>query len=255
MGNLILIGGSLVLKRKKKREYAKDLKIERGVFDRRTMLILYNLLNKNIIEEVIGITKEGKESIILAGKAKDNYVAIKIYRTEACNFKTMWKYLVGDPRFFRVKKARRSIVNMWCQREFKNLMIATKARVTCPKPIAFKENILIMSFIGEKDIPAPMLVSIRPPNPKKVYEDVLKNMKKLTKANLIHGDLSAYNILYLKKPFFIDFSHGITSENQLAPELLERDIKNINSYFSKLNTHVKDSKTIYNQLIKLIRKK
>ncbi len=243
------------LKRKKKREYAKDLKIERGVFDRRTMLTLHGLLNKHILDEIIGITKEGKESVVLSGKSRDKYVAIKIYRTDACDFKTMWRYLVGDPRFSRVRKNRRFIVNVWCQREFKNLVITKKAGVLCPEPIAFKENVLVMSFIGEKDIPAPMLINIKPPNPKKLYEDVLKNMRKLTKAGLIHGDLSAYNILYLEKPFFIDFSHGATTENPLAPELLKRDIKNINSYFSKLNVRVKNSEILYNQLIKLIRKK
>jgi len=54
--------------------------------------------------------------------------------------------------------------------------------------------------------------------------------------------------------FFIDFSHGTTSESSLAPELLKRDVKNINSYFSKLNVPVKESNTLYEELISLIRK-
>ncbi len=245
------------LKRKKKREYAKDLKIERGVFDKRTMLTLHGLLNKHILDEIIGATKEGKESLILVGKKGKKYVAIKVYRTDASDFKSMWRYLVGDPRFVRVKKkgrSRESIINLWCQREFKNLMIATKAGVTCPKPIAFKENVMVMSFIGEKDMPAPMLVNIKHPNPKKIYNDVLKNMKKLTKAGLVHGDLSAYNILYLKKPFFIDFSHGTTKDSPIAPELLKRDVKNVNSYFSRLGVSVKDIEKLYGELVKLIQK-
>jgi len=252
LNNLILIGDSLVLKRKKKREYAKDLKIERGVFDKRTMLTLYDFLNKNILDEIIGITKEGKESVILAGKKGKKYVAIKIYRTEACDFKTMWKYLVGDPRFFRVKKARRSVVNTWCQREFKNLMIATKAGVACPKPIAFKENVLIMSFIGENGVSAPMLIDVilKPEDIDYVYKLVTNEMKKLFKAGLIHGDASEYNILSDRgRIVFIDFSQAVTLKHPSAIEFLKRDVHNIARYFQRQGMVISE-KEIYDKIVK-----
>lgn len=243
----------MVLKRKKKREYYKELKTVRGVFDERTRLVLYRLLSKLEISAE-SLVKEGKESVILSGLTKNKkWVAIKVYRTMACDFKNIGRYLVGDPRFAKIKKNRRFIVNLWCQREFKNLKTAHRAGINCPKSIAYKENILIMSFIGESGIPAPRLIDVIPEKPEKVYEKVLKDMKKLAKIGLIHGDLSAYNILFLDKPFFIDFSHGTTGKNPIAPELLKRDVKNINSYFSKLNVGVKDSETLYKELIELIR--
>ena len=164
----------------------------------------------------------------------------------------MRKYLLGDPRFHLIKKKGRLITNMWCQREFKNLQIATKAKVDCPKPISFKENILVMSFIGENGEVAPRLIDIIPENPEKIYKIIIQNIEKLTKAGLVHGDLSAYNILLSKKPYFIDFSHGTTAKSQLAPQLLKRDIKNINTYFNKLNVAVKDSNALYGRLIKFI---
>jgi len=245
----------MVLKRKRKREYYKEFKTVRGVFDERTLLVLYRLLNRKKIS-VESLVKEGKESVILSGLTKDKeWVAIKVYRTGACDFKAMWKYLVGDPRFHRITKKRRTIVNLWCQREFKNLKIAQEANVNSPKPLFFAENVLIMSFIGEDGIVAPRLIDIIPDNPKKLYEFVLKNLKNLLKAGLVHGDLSAYNILLLDEPYFIDFSHGTTIERQLALELLKRDIKNINSYFSKLNTSVKDPKKVYKELNQIIKEK
>ena len=244
----------MVLKRKKKREYYKEFKIVRGVFDERTLLVLYRLLNKKQISGESAI-KEGKESVILSGLTKQKeWVAIKVYRTEACNFKTMWKYLVGDPRFRRVKKRRRSIVSLWCQREFKNLKVAYEAGVDCPKPLFFKENILIMSFIGE-GLAAPRLIDVKPESPERVYKKVLKNLRRLAESGLIHGDLSAYNILLLDKPYFIDFSHGTTINSPLASELLERDIKNVNAYFSKLDIAVKDSEKIYKALNQLLKEK
>jgi len=245
----------MVLKRKRKREYYKEFKIVRGAFDERTLLVLYRLLNKNKIS-VESLIKEGKESIILSGLTnRKKWVAIKVYCTKACNFKNMSKYLVGDPRFQRIKKKRRFIVNLWCQREFKNLKIARNAGVDCPEPLFFEENVLIMSFIGNNGLAAPRLIDVKPDKPERIYKEILSNLKKLVENGLIHGDLSAYNILLHKKPYFIDFSHGITLKNPLAPELLKRDIKNINYYFSKFDITVKDTEKLYKKLERVIREK
>jgi len=245
----------MVLKRKRKREYYKELKTVRGVFDERTLLVLYRLLNKNKIS-VESLAKEGKESVILSGLINNKkWVAIKVFCTIACNFNNMWRYLVGDPRFHRIKKKRRFIVNLWCQREFKNLKIAKKAGVDCPEPLFYAENILIMSFIGKKGLIAPRLIDVKPVKPERIYEKILSNLEKLVESGLVHGDLSAYNILLHKTPYFIDFSHGTTVKNPLAVELLKRDIKNINSYFSKLNITVKDSEKLYKKLERVMRKK
>jgi RIO kinase 1 len=243
----------MVLKRK--RESYKEFKIFRGAFDERTLLVLYRLTNKNSIS-VESLVKEGKESIILSGlKEEKDWVAIKVYRTEACDFKAMWKYLIGDPRFFGLKKNRRTIVNSWCRREFKNLKIAHEANVDCPKPLCFMENVLIMSFIGKDGKVAPRLIDVYLENPEDCYEGVLENLKKLVKCGIVHGDLSAYNILLHEKPYFIDFSHATTIENPQAFELLKRDVENINVYFSKLNVPVKDSKDIFNGLIRFLKSK
>lgn len=244
----------MVLKRKRKREYYKEFKIFRGVFDEHTMLILYRLLNKNRIS-VESLIKEGKESVILSGKTKEgDWIAIKVYRTEACDFKSMWKYLVGDPRFKKVKKKRHSVVKLWCQREFKNLKIAQDAGVDCPKPYDFKENVLIISFIGSGRELAPMLINIVPKNLEEVYKEVLDNLKKLINAGLVHGDLSAYNILFWDKAYFIDFSHGTVIKSPIALDLLKRDVKNVNSYFSKLGIQT-DTEKIYKELEQVIKEK
>jgi RIO kinase 1 len=245
----------MVLKRKRKREYYKEFKIVHGVFDEHTLLVLYRLLNKTKIM-VESLIKEGKESVILSGLTPEKkWVAIKVYRIEACEFKKMWKYLIGDPRFKDLKKKRRTIVNLWCKREFKNLKIATKAGINCPRPIAFRENVLIMSFIGEDGLPAPRLIDVILDDASLVYKEIIRDLKRLIKSGIVHGDLSAYNILLWDKPYFIDFSHGTTVDNQMALELLKRDIKNINSYFSKLNLHLKQPEKIYEELKRIIEKK
>jgi RIO kinase 1 len=158
--------------------------------------------------------------------------------------------LTLDPRFKGLKKERRSVVNNWCKREFKNLKIAFANNVTCPKPIAFKENVLIMSFIGENGEPAPRLIDIEIENMQDVYSFIVDGMKKLAKAGLIHSDLSAYNILIHDVPYFIDFSQAVMKDHPLAKEFLDRDVKNINSYFKKAG--VKTQENLFDELIKIM---
>ncbi len=233
-------------------EFFEKFKIERKVFDRKTILAILKLMNKGYVKIVESLIKEGKESCVLSGKdKKDNWIALKVYRIEHCDFKNMWKYLVSDPRFYGVKKSRRSIVYTWCKREFKNLKIAFSAKVSCPEPIAFFENVLVMSFLGENGKPAPRLidVSLDEKNALAVYESIMEEVKKLAKAKLIHSDLSAFNILLLEKPYLIDFSQAVPFSHPLAKEFLVRDLKNINSYFKKIGISVKSEEEIIKELI------
>jgi RIO kinase 1 len=208
-------------------------------------------MDKGIIKSIESTVKEGKESLILSAKNKENnWLAIKVYKTLHCDFKSRWGLLTLDPRFKGLKKERRSVVNNWCKREFKNLKIAFANNVTCPKPIAFKENVLIMSFIGENGEPAPRLIDIEIENMQDVYSFIVDGMKKLAKAGLIHSDLSAYNILIHDVPYFIDFSQAVMKDHPLAKEFLDRDVKNINSYFKKAG--VKTQENLFDELIKIM---
>jgi len=225
------------------KDFWEKFKIERKVFDRKTLLAIFRLMNKGYVKTVESLVKEGKESCVLSAKdKKGNWVALKVYRVEHCDFKSMWKYLVSDPRFFAVRKDRRSVVYNWCKREFKNLKIAFNSGVWCPEPIAFFENVLVMSFIGEEGKPAPRLIDLvlSEEDAKIVYEEVIENLKKLIKAKLIHSDLSPYNILLKERPYFIDFSQAVTFSHPLAKDFLERDLKNINSHFQRIGIDVKE---------------
>jgi RIO kinase 1 len=221
----------------------EKFKIERKVFERRTIFAILKLMNKKILKSVESVVKEGKESVVCAGKSyEDENVAIKIYRTLHCDFKNMWKYLIADPRFRRVRKDRFSIVKSWARREYKNLKRAFENKVNCPKPIIVHENILVMSFIGENFTPAPRLIDVKINNPNKIYKQVVRNMKKLVMARLIHSDLSAFNILlHNNKPYFIDLSQAVTFAHPLALNFLERDCNNINNYFRKLGVEINEN--------------
>ncbi len=125
-----------LMKEKRSEEY----EVLEEVFDRSTLMVIYDFLNKGVIDEIHGVVKAGKESRVYWGKDKQgNELAIKIYLTVSAEFrKGMWKYIEGDPRFKGVKRDTRSLVFAWAQKEFRNLEQATMAKVRVPKPIAVK---------------------------------------------------------------------------------------------------------------------
>jgi RIO kinase 1 len=212
------------------------------VFDRSTLMVIYEFLNKGVINEIHGVVKSGKESRVYWGKDRQgNELAIKIYLTLSAEFrKGMLKYIEGDPRFRGVKHDTRSLIFAWAQKEFKNLEQATAAKVRVPKPIAVKNNVLIMEFIGKNGVSAPSMKEQLPKNPEKTYKTLLGYLKRLyCKAELVHGDLSEYNIMiWQNRPILFDVSQAVPLSHPMADFLLHRDLKNLNAFFNRLGVTV-----------------
>ncbi|NWG10816.1 serine protein kinase RIO [Candidatus Bathyarchaeota archaeon] len=212
------------------------------VFDRSTLMVIYNFLNKGTINEIHGVIRAGKESRVYWGRDNQrNELAIKIYLTGSAEFrKGMTKYIEGDKRFKGVKHDTRSLIFAWAQKEFKNLEQATAAKVRVPKPIAVKNNVLIMEFIGKDGDQAPTLKELAPKNPAKTYEILLEYIRRLySGAELVHGDLSEYNIMILRgRPVLFDISQAVPLSHPMATYLLHRDLTNLNRFFSRLGVEV-----------------
>jgi RIO kinase 1 len=222
------------------------------VFDRSTLMVIYDFLNKGTINEIHGVVKAGKESRVYWGKdGQGNELAIKIYLTLSAEFrKGMLKYIENDPRFKGVKRDTRSLIFAWAQKEFKNLEQATAAKVRVPRPIAVKNNVLIMEFIGENGVSAPSMKEQVPKNPKKTYETLLTYLRKLyIKAELVHGDVSEYNVMIWKgRPVLFDISQAVPLSHPMASFLLHRDLINVNRFFSKLGVNVSSIEKCYEKV-------
>jgi RIO kinase 1 len=211
----------------------KDFEVFGKVFDEITIRTLIQLRNARLLKVIVGIVKEGKESVVCSAKDfNDNWIALKIYRILHSDFKKMYNLLILDPRFSRVKRDRKSIVFNWCKREYKNLVYAFKKNISVPKPLGNLNNVIVLEFIGENGIPAPQLREIKPNY--ELYLEIIENLKKLKKIGLAHGDLSEYNILVHKeKPYFIDFSQGVREDCKAFKEYIEKDLERINNFFKK----------------------
>jgi len=243
---------SYEIKRLMKEKRSEEYEVLEEVFDRSTLMTIYDFLNKRTIDEIYGVVKAGKEARIYWGKDPDgNELAIKIYLTVSAEFKKgMLPYIEGDPRFAHIRRDTRSLVYAWAQKEFKNLQRAHEVGVRVPKPIAVDNNVLIMEFIGKNGVSAPLLKEAPPKNPKRVYRRLLTYLKKLyQKARLVHADLSEYNIMiWNDQPVLFDVSQGVPIEHPMADQLLRRDLENLYRYFKKLNVDIMSVEEMYKRV-------
>lgn len=225
------------------------------VFDSTTIMTL-SKLQKEYFEEIKGPIATGKEAnVFLATGKKDSvydFVVLKIYRVDTSSFNNMIDYVRGDPRFLRVKRGKRDIVYAWAKKEYSNLIKAGRAGVRVPKAITYKNNVLVMEFIGNKTIPALTAKRNPPDNPKKWYKSIINYMKLLyNKEELIHSDLSEYNVLNKDgEPVIIDIGQAVLKQHPMAMSFLERDIRKVNSWFSRLGVDVKTDEEIFDEVTK-----
>ncbi len=126
----------------------------------------------------------------------------------------------------------------WCQHEFGALRSLHAAGADVPEPLACGENAILMEFIGDRSGAAPTLHEIRltPTEGRELLDRLIENVRiLLADCYRVHGDLSAYNVLYWDGEIrLIDFPQAIDAINHpLAYELFERDIDRLCRYFTR----------------------
>ncbi|MEM0224661.1 MAG: serine protein kinase RIO [Desulfurococcaceae archaeon] len=213
------------------------------VFDYSTVMTIIELYRRSIIRKISGVISSGKESKVYFGYDKSgNPLAIKIYLISSAEFrKSIYKYIIGDPRFEGLKpKDMRSLILAWARKEFKNLVRMYESGVKVPKPIACLNNVLVMEFLGEDRARYPLLVEayreLTENELYTIYELVVGELEKIVcKAKLVHGDYSEYNIMVKSdlEIAVIDVSQAVDINHPNAYEFLKRDVENIHRFFTK----------------------
>ena len=111
----------------------------------------------------------------------------------------------------------RKMVRVWAEKEMRNLKRLRTAGIRCPEPIEVRENVLVMTFVGDRDgwqvsfLPissvSGSLVCRASPRlkdadiPESAFPDLYVELMLMTRkmfigCKLVHADLSEYNILY-----------------------------------------------------------
>ncbi|EFH83554.1 RIO1 family regulatory kinase/ATPase [Ktedonobacter racemifer] len=218
-----------------------------------------------LISEILHVVKSGKEATVYCCRAHPSqdvpYIAAKVYRPRNNRgFKNDSVYqegrYVGDQRIKRAMKnksgvGREAQFSMWIAHEFTMLNGLYKAGATIPRPIAHNSNAILMEYLGEPQRPAPALqgVQLAPDEVYPIFANLMDNIQLLLKHNVVHGDLSGYNILYWQgKATIIDFPQAVDPRfNSHAYNLLLRDIGNICKYMTRYGLQ-RDSTELTNRL-------
>ena len=141
----------------------------------------------------------------------------------------------------------------WCQHEFRTLVELHGAGADVPEPLACGDNAILMEFVGDRRGAAPILNDVRLSRheARRLFERLVENVRLLLGSYRIHGDLSAYNVLYWEGEVrLIDFPQAIDAINHpMAFELLTRDIDRLCRYFAKHGVAVaRDATTLAHDL-------
>ncbi len=219
------------------RKGREEWKIRGNVFDKFTLETLHKLASQGLIGDLASPVALGKEANVFTATRGQGFVIVKIYRLENCNFKRMYEYLREDARYLRTKPQRRAVVFAWAQREYRNLLLAREA-ITVPTPIGFRNNVLVMSLVGDErsGTVARQLKDVGLADPVPYRDRVLDAVGALWRQGLVHGDLSAFNVLDKEgEPVFIDFSQAMPRTSPHAKEYLRRDLVNLQAYFARFD--------------------
>ena len=220
---------------------------------------LRSFYDQELITDVLAQVKGGKEASVYRCAAHPTvgspFLASKVYRPRM--FRTLRNdavYRQGrqiltaegrpvkttDHRIMRAigKKTVFGVQVMhtsWLMHEYNTLECLYHAGGAVPRPAAASENAILMSYHGDAQMAAPTLNTVRLDYGEAVllFREVLRNVELMLQHDLIHGDLSAYNVLLWENELtIIDFPQAANScANTEAYRILKRDIERVCDYF------------------------
>ncbi|MFP3163098.1 MAG: RIO1 family regulatory kinase/ATPase [Acidianus sp.] len=183
------------------------------------MLYVNKILNR--LGLIIG---EGKESNVYYGYDFDNNtIIVKFHRVGNSSYKNARKL-----RGYREKRSWISITLDNAKNEYIALKCLSENLAKVPKPLGYAYNAVAMEYIE-----GPSLLKAELNNPKEVLDSIIGSLRiaYLYCNKMVHGDLSPYNIIIgdNESPYIIDWPQWKQDDDNL----LNRDINNIISFFSK----------------------
>jgi RIO kinase 1 len=222
------------------------------------------LLADGVIDEVLGRLKSGKEANISLVRRGDGVLAAKVYKDRSTrSFKNNADYKEGRKvRNTRTQRAmdsggrfgRDAAEQAWKSAEADALYRLVGSGVRVPAPVMFYEGVLLMELVRDGDgRPAPRMidVAIDPAAAMRLYADLVAQIISMLCCDLIHGDLSPYNILAAADgPTIIDFPQVVSAVHSSRAEyFFLRDFDNVIQFLAgfdpALAVHRHDGRAIW----------
>jgi RIO kinase 1 len=209
---------------------------------------LQPLLDEGLIDEVIGQLMSGKEATVYIVRCGEAIRCAKVYKdVKQRSFRKSASYQEGR----KVKNSRQARAmekgsrygrqmqeEAWQNAEVDALYRLAAAGVRVPQPHLCYEGVLLMQLVTDVEgNPAPRLndVALSEEQALAFHAGLLNQVVRMLCAGMIHGDLSEYNILVgTDGPVIIDLPQAVDAAgNSNAGPMLERDVDNLKSYFSR----------------------
>lgn len=219
------------------------------VLDPRTLLILYKMIKRELLEQVNGCVSTGKEANVYHAttppaqpEGTSGSAAVKIYKTSILVFKDRDRYVSGEFRFRHgySRHNPRKMVRLWAEKEMRNLKRLVHAELRAPQPIELRDHVLVMQFLGDADgWPSPRLKDAESAIPAqdwaRLYRELVATVRLMYhRCRLVHADLSEYNILFHEGHLWIiDVSQSVEHDHPHAFDFLRGDISHIEDYFGR----------------------
>jgi RIO kinase 1 len=211
------------------------------------------------LDTLISGIKTGKEAAVYLGRNSDGFVAVKVYTdVRVRSFRRDESYrqgrFIGDARIEKaIEQGSRNGLDahqiLWVQEEFRQMKYLELHGVTVPRAIAVSGISLLMEFIGDADgAAAPRIADLKMERTEaeNAFRQSVQNLKLIVKSGRVHGDYSAYNILWHnEKAVVIDFPQVIEFENNPnAEDFLARDVRSLCKSFKKQGIKTDEAKVL-----------
>jgi RIO kinase 1 len=226
---------------------------------------LFTFFDEGLITDVLALIKGGKEASVYLCEANPttgmDLLAAKVYRPRMFrNLRNDKMYRQGREillagggpagrdagyiqRAIRNKSAfgEQAAHTSWLMYEFTAMERLHEAGGAVPRPIAPSPNAILMTYHGDERMAAPTLNTVRLERSEAegLFREVMRNVDLMLQHDLIHGDLSAFNILYWQGDvILIDFPQVVNLHaNRKARFILNRDIQRTCEYFGQQGLH------------------
>lgn len=211
---------------------------------------LDSLVSEGILDDVLGRLKSGKEADVFRVVYRGEVVVAKVYKDrEQRSFKHNAAYKEG--RAVRNSRTQRAMdkgsrfgrgedEDEWKASEARCLHRLHAAGVRVPTPVMFYEGVLLMELVADAEgNAAPRLIDaiFDPAQAAALYRDLREQIIKMLCCDLIHGDLSPYNVLLAAAgPTIIDFPQTVSAaHNSQSETFFRRDFDGIQGFFARID--------------------
>lgn len=225
---------------------------------------LEELRSNGSLDELISIIKSGKEASVYLGKVSDEYLAVKIYtdlRVRSFRRDDIYRQgrFIGDARMEKAieqgsEKGLDAHQILWVGEEYRQMHYLFNEGIPVPRPIAISGLTILMEFIGYECEAAERLSEseLGKDEAEDAFRQSVRILESVTSAGRVHGDFSAFNILWHNgKAVLIDFPQIVNiGSNTLARELLLRDVNSLCRSFKRFKIEA-DPDKIFRRLLSI----